>query len=195
MAEIIGKNMLNKILLRKKYYHGAWKQACLAVKDRALYYYSKGNQEQMCQLRVRVVPPTLGMDAVAACQASNMLGHSIAEHAIFGATSQLWWPGMGGDITTLVHSYSHYHLANTTMHESARPLLGLDSDAPLDIIFVDFWSPSDSIIEKDRGKKVLTYTCCMTSFAAVAFIWGGSTQRPSPCFQWRHYLDPLASPS
>ena len=102
----------------------------------------------------------------------------------------------GTDITTLVHSYAHYHLANTTMHKSAGPLLGLEADPPLDIIFVDFWSPVDSIIEKDWAKKVITYTCCVTSFAAVAFIGGGrSTQRPSSCFQLRHYLDPLASPS
>ena len=84
---------------------------------------------------------------------------------------------MGRDITTLVHSYAHYHLANATMHESAGPLLGLEADPPLDIIFVDFWSPGDSIIEKDWAKKVITYTCCVTSFAAVAFIGGGDQRR------------------
>ena len=77
---------------------------------------------------------------------------------------------MGQDITTLVHSYSHYHLANATMYESVGPLLGLETDAPLDIIFIEFWSPDNSIIKKDGAKKVLTYTCCMTSFAAVAFV-------------------------
>ena len=129
--------------------------------------------EQTRQLRVRVVPPTLRMAVVEAFHASTMLGHIIAAHAIFEATSQLWWPGMGQDITTLVHSYAHYHLANTTMHKSAGPLLGLESDSPLDIIFIYYWSPSDRIINKDGAKNVLTYTCCMTSFSVVAFIGGG----------------------
>ena len=158
MAEITRKTLLNKILLGDKCYHGALKQACLSVKDRTLYYYSEGNMEQTCQLSVRVVPPSLIMAMVAAFHASTMLGHIIEAHAIFEATSRLWWPGMGRDITTLVHSYTHYHLANSTMHNSAGQLLGLESDDPLDIIFIDYWSPSDRIINKDGAKKVLTYT-------------------------------------
>ena len=90
MAEITGKTLLNKILLRDKCYHGALKRACLAVKDRNLYYYSEVNMEQTRQLRVRVVPPTLRMAEVAAFHASTMLGHILAAHAIFEATSQLW---------------------------------------------------------------------------------------------------------
>ena len=89
MAEITGKTLLNKILLRDKCYHGALKRDCLAVKDRTLYYFSKVNLEHMRQLRVRVVPPNLIMAVVAAFHASTMLGHIIAAHTIFEATSQL----------------------------------------------------------------------------------------------------------
>ena len=89
MAEITGKTLLNKIPLRYKCYHGALKQDCLVVKYRTLYYYSEGNLEHMRQLRVRVVPPTLIMAVVAAFHASTMLGHIIAAHTIFEATSQL----------------------------------------------------------------------------------------------------------
>ena len=194
MAEITSKTLLNKILLMDKCYHGAWKRACLAVKDGTLYYYSEGNLEQTRQLRVRVVPPTLRMAVVAACHASTMLGLIIAAHAIFEATSQLWWPGMGRDITTLVHSYAHYHLANATMHESAGPLLGLESDAPLDIIFIDYWSPGNRIIEKDGAKKVLMYTCCMTSFAVVAFTWGEINAEAVAMLSMESFFGPFGLP-
>ena len=80
------------------------------------------------------------------------------------------------DITTLVHSCAHYHLANAPMHESVGPILGLEADSPLDIIFLDLWSPGDSIIEKDGAKKLIMYTFCMKSFVAVAFIGGGGGQ-------------------
>ena len=79
--------MLNEILLRDKVYHVAWNQACLDVEDGTLLYYSEGHQERTWKLRVRVVPPTLRMAVVAACHASPMVGHSIAAHTIFRATS------------------------------------------------------------------------------------------------------------
>ena len=58
MAEITSKTLLNKILLMDKCYHGAWKRACLAVKDGTLYYYSEGHQERTRKLRLHVVPAT-----------------------------------------------------------------------------------------------------------------------------------------
>ena len=94
-----------------------------------------------------------------------------------------------------MHSYAHYHLANATMHKSAGPLLGLESDSPLDIIFIDYWSSSDSIIDKDGAKKALMYTCCMTSFAVVAFIGGEINAKAVVMLSMEALFGPLASPS
>ena len=42
----------------------------------------------------------------------------------------------------------------------------------MDMVFLDFWYPGGSVMDKNFTHKVLTYTCGMTSFAAVAFATG-----------------------
>ena len=80
------------------------------------------------------------------------------------------------------------------MHESVGKILGLEADAPLDIVFLDPWSPGDRIIDKDGAKKVLMYTFCMKSFAAVAFIGGGFNAEAVAILSMEASFGPFAPP-
>lgn len=101
-----------------------------------------------------------------------MDGHSGARRTMFCAALRFWWPVMAKDVARLTRECAHCRLTNATWHESAGLFHDFESDIPLDVVFLNFWSPGDNVTDKDVTKKILTYTCCMTSFAAMAFAGG-----------------------
>ena len=68
-----------------------------------------------------------------------------------------------------IRACAHCRLANNASHEAQAVLHDLPCNAPLDVVFLDVWSPGD-VPEKTGDHSVLTYMDGMTGFAAAAFI-------------------------
>ena len=66
--------------------------------------------------------------------------------------------------------------------------------APLDVVFLDFWSPGDSVTDKDSTKKVLTYNCCITSFVAVGFAGDGIDAKSVEILAMECFFTPFGLP-
>ena len=101
-----------------------------------------------------------------------MAGHSGANRTLFRIEARFWWPTMSSSVISLTRNYAHCRLANASKHESSGLLEGMEDAAPMDVVFLDMWSPGDSVVDMNSAKKVLTYTYGMSSFAAVAFAGG-----------------------
>ena len=66
---------------------------------------------------------------------------------------------MSSSIISLIQNCAHCRLANTEKHESSGLLEGMNNAAPMDVVFLDMWSPGDSVVDPKSTKKMLTYTC------------------------------------
>ena len=71
-------------------------------------------------------------------------------------------------------------MANGARQESSGLVQGMEEANTLDTVFLEFWSPGDSVTDKSAATKVPTYTCCMKSFAAAGFIGGEITAEKVP---------------
>ena len=76
---------------------------------------------------------------------------------------------MLSSVVSLVRICAHCQLTNSARHESSSLLQGMEDLSPMDVVFLDLWSPEYSVVDKNSNHKVLMYACCMTYFAAVAF--------------------------
>eukprot|EP00957_Ditylum_brightwellii_P208021 15355524-Ditylum_brightwellii.AAC.1 len=86
--------------------------------------------------------------------------------------ARYWWPGLRADVDCLVRACVHCRMANNATHERAGLMEGWDTKAPLEVAFLDKWTPGESVTDRMGDAKVQIYLCCMSSFAAVAFVKG-----------------------
>ena len=77
---------------------------------------------------------------------------------------------MTRDIDEGVRGCAHCNLSNAASHEAQAVLHTLTCDAPFDVVFLDFWSPGDSVMDKRGNVKIITYADCMTSFAMATAL-------------------------
>ena len=135
-----------------------------------LYYYERNLATRTRQLRTRVVPPDLRRVVVAACHSSPFGGHSGITRTLSRVQARFWWPGMTRDIHQGVRGCGHCNLSNAASHETQAVLHTLTCDAPFDVVFLDFWTPGDSVMDKHGNVKIITYLDCMTGFAMATAL-------------------------
>ena len=171
-----------------------WEAGNFEEENGILFFQEEGRRAKVRQLRLRVVPKALRMAVFSACHSSPMAGHSGVKRTLFRLEARFWWPGRQTDVSRLVTSCGHCRMANGARHESSGLLQGMEEAMPLVTVFLDFWTPGDSITDKGAATKVLTYTCCMTSFAAVGFIGGEITAEKVAILALESFFGPFGLP-
>ena len=160
--------------LHDKGYYEPFRQNRLEADDDLVYYYERSSAARVRQLRVKVVPPVLRRNVVAACHSSPFSGHSGITRTLYRLQTRFWWPGLVRDATVGVRGCMHCNLANVASNEAQVQLQTLACDVPFDVIFLDIWSPGD-VPTSDGTSKMLTLLDCMTSFAMGTFLSGEIT--------------------
>jgi hypothetical protein len=92
------------------------------------------------------------------------------KRTLYRLQTRFFWPGLVCDATYGVTRCAHCNLANAVNMENQAQIETLSCDEPFDCVFLDIWSPGDSVVNKYGDVKVLTYICCMTGFAAGTFL-------------------------
>ena len=85
-------------------------------------------------------------------------------------------------------------MANGASHKSSGLLQGMEEAIPLDTIFLDFWSPGESVTDKSAETKVLMCTCCMTPFTTVGFIGEETTAEKVAILALESFFGPFGLP-
>ena len=155
--------------LTDKSYYDLFRAHHFELQDGIIHYYDEPRRARARQLRLRLVPISLRRVVISACHSSPFAGHSGTHRTYHRLTARFWWPGMNRDTLHAVQSCAHCRLANNTSHKAQAVLHDLPCDAPLDVIFLDVWSPGE-VPEKSGDHSVLTYIDGMTGFAGAAFI-------------------------
>ena len=71
------------------------------------------------------------------------------------------------DVYPFIISCAHSQLVNSYSHEAQQLLQTIDSDTPIDVVFINFLEPGD-ILYQVGSSKILTYLDCMTGFGLGA---------------------------
>ena len=73
------------------------------------------------------------------------------------------------ELYQFIISFVHCQLLNSCSQEEQQLLQTIESDTPIDVVFLDFWEPGD-IPDRDGSHKILTCLDCMTGFEIGASI-------------------------
>jgi hypothetical protein len=92
------------------------------------------------------------------------------KRTLYRLQTRFLWPGLVCDAMYGITRCAHFNLANAVNTENQAQIETLSCDEPFDCVFLDIWSPGDSVVNKYGDVKVLTYICCMTGFAAGTFL-------------------------
>ena len=79
---------------------------------------------------------------------------------------------MRQDVIELVHACAHCVVSKAPLHQSAPILQTINCNKPFAIVFLDYWSPGDSVPSPTREKTVLTCLYCVTSFLLAYLLKG-----------------------
>jgi hypothetical protein len=188
-----GSTVAKKDLSEKRYFT-EWKKGNFDTENGILFFHEEGRRATVRQLRLRVVPKELRMAIFSACHSSPMAGHSSVKRTLFRIEARFWWPGRWKDVTELVTSCAHCRMGNAARHESTGLLQGMCEAAPLEVVFLDFWSPGKSVTDPSAASTVLTYVCCMTGFAAVGFAGGEITAEKVAALALESFFGPFGLP-
>ena len=129
-----------------------------------------------------------------ACHPSPMAGHIGIKITLFRIEARFWCPGSQKDVTDFVLSCAHCRLVNAARHESTGVLQGMSEAAPLEVIFLDFWSPGKRVTDKSSSSNFLTYACCMIGFASVGFAGGEMTAEKVATLALESFFGPFGLP-
>ena len=145
---LVSCDVINKMELSEKMYFGEWERGNFETEDGILFFHEEGRRATVRQLRLRVVPKELRMAVFSACHSSPMAGHSGIKRTLFRIEARFWWPGRTKDVSGLVRSCAHCRMGNAARHESTGLLQGMGEAAPLEVVFLDFWSPGDRMAQR-----------------------------------------------
>jgi hypothetical protein len=162
-------NHLSKASFSEKAYFDELKNDRLELDQGIIYRYEIKRRASIRQLRVKLVPPKLRRDIIAACHSSPMAGHSSVDRTYHRVITRFWWPGVSRDVRNGVLGCACCRLANHTDHENQQLLYSFVCDEPFSVIFLDIWQPGE-ILEKDGSFAVLTMLEGMCGFAGAAFL-------------------------
>ena len=101
------------------------------------------------------------------CHVYPLTGHSHEQITLLRILAWFWWPMVNMEVAQFIRSCSHSQLVNSFSHEAQHFLQTIESDTPVDVVFLDFCETGD-IPDCDGSYKILTLLDCMTIFGLGA---------------------------
>ena len=70
---------------------------------------------------------------------------------------RFYWPGNRYAVWKEVTVYDTWKITKQSTTTNVKLTAKVEEETPLDTVFIDFWSPGDSVTDKSAAFKVLTY--------------------------------------
>ena len=144
-----------------KGYVKTFKQGRLELDTGWISYYDTPCTARVKHLSLRVVPVKFRKVVISECHVSPLEGHSHDQITPLRILARFWWPIVNKKVDYFIRACAYFQLVNSSSHKAHQLLHTIDSDTPLDVVFLYFWERGD-IPYRDGSHKILTHLDCMT---------------------------------
>ena len=133
-------------------------------------YYGTPRTSRVKQLRLIVFPVKFIQVVISACHVSPLSGHIHEQRTLFRILAMFWWPMVNKEVAQFIRACAHFQLVYSLYHEAKQLLHAIESDAPFEVVLLEFWVPG-YIPDCYGSRKIPTFLYCMTGFWLGLAIW------------------------